>query len=309
MKEKIKHFIQKKIKNLNDLSADYLVDRISYVNRTEYLSNCALNCITPGISNDKYCDNDIIVSLTTYGRRFYDVYLAIESIMQQTMKPNKIILWLGDDLKNTEIPIVLKNQEKRGLNIRYCKDIGPYKKLIPALRAFPTAAIITIDDDHLYNLDLIENFVTAYKKNSKLIYCARMHRMKLINENKLELYENWNSCHENFDASPFNFPTGAGGVLYPPDCFNNEVFNEEVFMDICKYADDIWFKAMALLNGTFSQKIFTHNKSGKDYLSNNIANNDNALYHINVLKKMNDAQLEAVFNKYNLYAYLYKDTK
>ena len=44
-----------------------------------------------GISKTKYCDHGIIVSLTTYGKRLYEVHLAIESIMEQTMKANRII--------------------------------------------------------------------------------------------------------------------------------------------------------------------------------------------------------------------------
>ena len=127
-----------------------------------------------------------------------------------------------------------------------------------------------------------------------------MHRMKFINKSKPEKYKKWIWNYENFDISPLNFPTGAGGVLYPPYCFNKEVFNENVFMDICKYADDVWFKAMSLLNNTLSQKIYTHNKSGEDYTP--IANTqDTELANINVVKNMNDKQIKAVFDKYNLY--------
>jgi hypothetical protein len=304
MKENIKHFIQKKIRYLNDLFADYLVDRISYINRAEHLTNCALNSNEYGISDEKYCNNEIIVSLTTYDRRFYEVYLTIESIMQQSMKPNRIILWLGNELENIDIPITLKNQQKRGLEIKYCKDIKSYKKLIPALKEFPSAAVITIDDDHLYHFDLVENLINAYKKNPNLIYCAKMHRMKLLRNRKPDKYKKWKINCILFDISPLNFLTGIGGVLYPPHCFNKEVLNESVFMDICQYADDIWFNAMALLNGIKIQKIFTHNINGNEHLRNMNAQYT-SLSQINLDKKMNDIQLKAVFDRYNLYDYLY----
>jgi len=297
-KTKLKQWAKNKIKSFCSI----LVSQIAY--KSEYLSNCALNSNEQGISNEKYCGNEIIVSLTTYGRRFYDVYLAIESIMQQTVKPNKIVLWLGDDLKDADIPLTLRRQQKRGLDIRYCKDIRSYKKLIPSLAAFPSETIITIDDDCLYHFDLIENFINAYKKNPKLIYSARMHRIKLLNKNKLDKYKKWTWNYENNDISPLNFPTGSGGVLYPPNCFNEEVFNEKVFFDICKHADDVWFKAMSLLNNTLSQKIFTHNKNGEDFIP--IVNTqDTALTNINVGKGLNDKQIKAVFDKYNLYERLY----
>jgi hypothetical protein len=279
--------------------ADSKIKRIAYLNRAQYLNDCVLHCDEMGIT-DKLGggEHEIIVSLTTYGKRLYDVYLAIESIMQQTLQPNRIILWLGDELKGTDIPLTLCRQQKRGLEIRYCKDIGSYKKLIPSLIALPSAAIITVDDDNLYSFDLIENLVNAYKKNPLLIHCIRMHRMKLRNDNTLEKYLKWTMNCGLFDVSPLNFPTGVGGVLYPPHCFKEEVFNEKVFMDICKYADDVWFKAMALLNNVSSQKVFSHNKNGNDFLSNDNVQ-DISLWRIN--KTMNDIQLKAVFDRYHLY--------
>lgn len=285
----------------------FQISPLAYSSRAEYLTTKVLNCSESGVSDKIYCSEEIIVSLTTHGRRLYEVYLAIESIMQQTMKPNRIILWLSDELKNSSLPLVLQKQQKRGLDIRYCKDILTYTKLIPALKAFPQAVIITIDDDCLYHFDLIENLFNAYygkkrkgKESPKLVHCARMHRMKLIDKNTLEKYKKWELNYSNFDISPLNFPTGVGGVLYPPNCFNEEVFNEKVFMDICKYADDVWFKSMALLNGTHAQKIYTHNKNGEDYLDNlNVQDIRAGL--INWDKEMNDVQLKAVFDKYNLY--------
>jgi len=156
IKEKIIDFYNNKMKLHEKNILSYL--------RSEYLTNCAVNSKEMGIQTEKICDFEVIVSLTTYNARFYEVYLAIESIMQQTLKPNKIILWLAEDLKINEIPIVLKNQMKRGLEIRYCKDLLSYKKLIPSLKIFPNSIIITIDDDHMYLYDLIENFINEHKK-------------------------------------------------------------------------------------------------------------------------------------------------
>ena len=294
IKTKIKHWAQGKMKALNTS----VINQFEYISRAEYLNNLSLNCIEQGISDKKYWENEIIVSLTTYGKRLYEVYLAIESIMQQTMKPNRIILWLSNEMKDVNIPIFLQKQQKRGLEIRYYKDILAYKKLIPTMIAFPSAAIITIDDDILFHYDLIENLVNAHLNNPGLVYCARMHRMKLLTSDRLANYSKWEYECNKYDISPFNFPTGGAGALYPPNCFNKEIFNEDVFMNICKYADDIWFKAMALLNNTMGQRIHTYN--GKNLLINPIAQ-DITLSQINNGKKMNDIQLRNVFDKYNLY--------
>ena len=297
---KLKRWIQNKIKYFNELNTDYIIKRFTYVLKAERLNEIAINSKESGVSDTRYCDNEIIVSLTTYGERLRTVHLSIESIMQQTIKPNKIILSISDDYKNSNIPQVLLNQQKRGLEINFCRDIKSYTKLIPALKKYPLATIITIDDDHLYNYDLIENLLNEHKKNPHLILAARIHRMKLRSDKKLEKYSKWIDRYKGLDISPLNFPTGIGGVLYPPDCFNEEVFNEEIFFNICKYADDVWFKAMALLNGTMSKKIFISEETGADNFC--IDNTQNfTLSHINRDKNMNDIQLKAVFEKYNLY--------
>jgi len=292
---KLNNKIKKILNPFNSQNIAELRRQFTYVNKAEQLQYLALNNASPGISNEKYCDNEIIVSLTTYGTRLFDVYLTIESIMQQSCKPNKIVLWLSDELSDIILPKTLQNQQERGLEINFCKDIRSYTKLIPTIKKYPDSIIITIDDDALYHFDLVENLIIEHKKYPKLIIGCRIHRMKLKSKNKLKKYNSWISRYSGYDVSPLNFPTGVGGVLYPPNCFNEEVFNEEVFLDICKYADDVWFKAMALYNGTMSKRIFVNTE-------NSIEDNQyNPLKSLNVDKNMNDIQIKAVFDKYNLY--------
>lgn len=271
--------------------------------RKRMLEYNMLHNTKPGITDERYCDHDIIVSLTTHGKRLYEVYLAIESVMEQTMKANRIVLWLDYGFEGKLLPRTLQMQQKRGLEIRYCKDIKSYKKLIPALQEFPDAVIITIDDDAIYNLDTLEQLITAYVENPSYIYCHRQHKIKLhTTDNKLLPYDKWEKgCVEVGCAHPRNFPVGVGGILYPPHIFDGEVFNETVFMKICPYADDIWFKAMALKNGILSQKVHTHNPEGNDFIEN-INVQDVGLKEINTEKKcLNNTQAEAVFSRYGLH--------
>lgn len=257
-----------------------------------------------GITLEKYCNHNIIVSLTTYGKRIYDVHLAIESIMEQTMKANKIILWLEYDFEKTHLPLFLQKLKEKGLEIYYCKNLYSYKKLIPTLKLFPNDAIITIDDDLIYEPDLLERLISNYIKNPSYIYCSRQHKMRLNKNGKLLPYLKWEWQSTNSEIDIMNFPTGGAGTLYPPNSLDKEVFNESVFMDICKYADDVWFKAMAIKKGTLSKKIYTHNPTGEDYIE--IENvQDIGLKNINVTgEALNDKQIHDVFTKYNLYKLL-----
>lgn len=303
--KKIKSAI-KQANNLNNIHADIcnFHTKSLYNNRVLQLNDYVLHSNEKGITDMRYCDHEIIISLTTYEPRIYEVYLAIESIMQQTVKANRILLWLPEKLQETPLPVTLQSQIKRGLEIGYCKDIRSYKKLIPTLKNFPNDAIITIDDDLIYNIDVIEKLVFNYLNDSQYIYYNRGARMSITN-GKLSPYLDWKDCCDT-NISILNFPTGGGGTLYPPHIFNDEIFNESVFMDICPYGDDIWFKAMALYNDKLCRKVYTHDKGGNDFLCNWEVQ-ECALHHINNGLLQNDRQIEAVFEKYNLYNKLPKN--
>lgn len=270
--------------------------------RAEQLKECIYKSKDRGISDEKYCEHEVIVSLTTFGKRLYDVATTIESIMQGSMLPNRIVLWLGEEHKGEELPLSLQLQQKRGLQVEYCKDIRSYTKLVPSLRKYPEAVIITIDDDLVYERDLIENLLRTYKQNPDCICANRIHEIVLGDDGKPIEYHKWKWDANPKTPSPLNFLTGVGGVLYPPHCFDEEVFNETVFLDICKYADDIWFYAMAKKNGTMIVKSFTHDSNGKDYILN-INVQDTALGKLNVAgEHLNDTQFKHVFEQYKLYS-------
>lgn len=271
------------------------------------LTKACLSTQEQGVTNDVICNNEVVVSLTSYGKRIHDVYLAIESIMQGSVKPNRIILWLDEEtLKKEKLPVSLQNQQNRGLEIEFCKDIKSYTKLIYALKKYPNANIITIDDDIIYKYDLVENLIRSHLKDTKCICANRIHQIKKLNNGKLDNYLNWKWNLENNTAvSSLNFFTGVGGVLYPPNSLHREVFNEDVFLSICPSADDVWFNAMARLQGTPICKSFTHSNIGEDYLDKlsplevGLGHNNN-----NPQNCLNDIQIKAVFEKYSIYKLL-----
>ena len=159
---------------------DRIISTSLFDRRKLQMQDYALHSNERGVCDNSYFDDgQVVVSLTSYGKRIYEVYLTIESIMQQTIKPNRIVLWLEDGLKDKEVPNLLERQQVRGLEIRYCKDIKSYKKLIPTLRAFPDDYIITIDDDVIYEFDVVENLPKSYKKMPGFVYANRVKRMEL----------------------------------------------------------------------------------------------------------------------------------
>lgn len=277
------------------------IQQLKYCIRYDWLIEKALNSREQGTSSEKLCEEEVIVSLTSYGKRLYDVAVTIESIMQGSMKPNKIILWLGEEMKSSILPLTLRNQQKRGLEISFCKDIHSYTKLIPTLRKYPNDTIITIDDDAIYHYDLIEKLVNRHKDCPQHIIANRIHRVVLDCDNRPVSYLKWEWYANPSDDSSLNFFTGVGGVLYPPHSLDEEVLNESVFVDICKYADDVWFNAMALKKGTKTMKCYTHDSKGEDYMCNMDVQDTGLNLINNGAGCANDRQLKAVFDKYKLW--------
>ena len=281
---------------------------LRYAMRHDTLVDMAISKKESGITDHRYCDHEIIVSLTTYGKRLYEVDATIESLMSGSARPNRIILWLEEQLKDCPLPATLLNQKRRGLQIEYCKDIRSYKKLIPTLRDYPDAAIITIDDDALYAYDLVDRLINEHLRYPREIIANRSRRICLDKDGKPKNYLLWGNVAAPYESSHLNFFTGVGGVLYPPHCLHPEVCNEEVFMDICKYADDIWFYSMALMAATKVRKCPSHHASGEDFLSNDNVQ-DTSLYKLNNAlsgkgRCLNDIQFTAVIDRYNLWGTL-----
>lgn len=266
----------------------------------------AVLCKETGILREKYLDSEVIVSLTTYGKRIYDVCLAIESIMQGTLLPNKIILWLSDkEFSDDTLPLTIKNQQKRGLSVKYTRDIKSYKKIIPTLRENPNSIVVTIDDDVIYDYDMLEKLIVSYKKDPLAIHANMIHNATMDSDGIMS-YTKWEHKIDNtVDTKPTYFMIGVGGVLYPPCSLDSEVLNEDVFMEICPNCDDIWLKAMALKKGTKILKAYTHSSKGADYVEL-LYPKEEGLWIKNYISNdcRNDKQLNAVFQKYDLYKFL-----
>ena len=213
-------FFHKLISKIRDSIAATVYNKLHYSNRAQHLTYLALNSKEKGVAASMALETEVIVSLTSHGRRLHEVYLSIESIMQGSVKPNRIILWLPSDLQNETTPQTLMNQQIRGLEIYYTEDIGPYTKLIPAMKDFPESIIITIDDDILYPYDTLELLLSAFRKHPHCICANRILDIKLDSHGVPTSLPTWKELEDKDRISRLNFFEGVGGVLYPPHCFS-----------------------------------------------------------------------------------------
>jgi len=199
----------------------------------------------------------IVVSLTSYDERFDDLELSLYSLLTQSVKPDKLILWLSDEYDLSTLPYTITKFIKNGLEIRFVKDVGSYTKIIYALKEFPQAIIVTADDDVIYSKTWLEKLYMSYIANPNDIQVHRAHRV-LIKNGKIAPYKEWQKHIEEENARYDNFLTGVGGVLYPPNCFVKEVLREDIFLQNSSKADDIWLWIMALISGRKIRVVKNH---------------------------------------------------
>ncbi|MFK5655765.1 glycosyltransferase [Lactobacillus delbrueckii subsp. bulgaricus] len=205
-----------------------------------------------GIDKHTIRSPKIIVSLTSYSKRFDALYLCCKSLLSQTLKPDKVIVYLTekDQANLTSELLALKNY---GLEIRTAEeDLLPHKKYYYAMQEFPDDIVITVDDDVVYDKHLVEYLIKTYHKFPNCITAARA-RVIVKKDHKFASYDQWKITEVhllNISEKPsmMLLATGVGGVLYPPHLLNKKIlFNKEYIKKFIT-VDDLWLKAVEILS-------------------------------------------------------------
>lgn len=252
-----------------------------------------------GISGKKR-KRELIVSLTTIPDRIDKVWIVIESLLRQTYKPDKIVLWLAEkDFKGIQLPTQLERQRKRGLDIRFCDDIRSYKKFYYTVKENPNAYIITVDDDLIYSEKMVEGLIKEYRNSPGCVICNRSHLMKVRN-GKLVPYNSWEMYEKReritAQASYQNFFTSGGGTLIPFFLMDKRTFDKEVFMNISPTADDVWLNFMAWVSGLKTKNT----ASGLGFLIQIPSSASGGLCRLNRYKNHNDVHIRNVIDYLNI---------
>jgi len=243
---------------------------------------------------DNNFQEGLIVSLTSFPARIDKLWLVIETILRQTTKPEKLILWLSkEQFPNISIlPTRLLNQQKRGLEIILCDgDIRSHKKYFYCLSQHPDYDFITIDDDFFYPTKMIENLLKH--DDGESIVAHRAYRIGFTATDKISSYSKWELLPDTKEQGLSLFATSGGGTLFPVGSLHSEVLNSDVFLDLCPLADDVWLYFSAVANNTKTIKT--------DYKSNFIPvlnKKNQTLSSINVGESLNDKQINNLLTYY-----------
>ena len=203
----------------------------------------------------------LIVSFTSYPARIHVVPQVLESLYSQSMKPDRILLWLAEEQfpgREADLPKVLIDDAAAGkFELRWCDDLGSHKKYFYAMQEFPDDIIILVDDDTYYHPDTIK---TLYGKHLDFPNCIVGIHTKIIlidDANNIVPYKKWPPRVFIDYPSIQLIPMGGCGVLYPPNSVDPCIFDKSAILSHCAFngvicGDDLWLKAHAILSGTLT---------------------------------------------------------
>jgi hypothetical protein len=237
----------------------------------------------------------VIASLTSIPTRLSTLHLTIRSILLQTARPKKILLWLHEDLRS-RIPPALQTLVGDVFEIRFVDTTCPYRKLVHTLALHPDEVIVTCDDDEIYDRHMIENLYRDHVAFPRDVIAHECREIRCDAEGKLRPYSEWTEQKARGVTSPRIMSIGYGGVLYPPRCLHGDVLRRDLFMALSPRNDDLWFKAMSYLNGTTTRRCSSPVPKPIGILGTQRV----ALKHTNVRGTGNLEQMQAICDHYGI---------
>lgn len=233
----------------------------------------------------------VVASLTSYPARFGTLHLCIKSILNQSVKADKVILWLDDFVRDEEIPASVTALKANGLEIKKIPyDLKPHKKYFFAMQEFPDFCVITFDDDSMYRKNSIKKLLLSYRAFPNAVSALRVRKI-IEKKGRTATYAEWRHARRGDVLPSFSLvATGVGGILYPPHILPESTFDVDAIKRYCHRADDIWLKFMELKNNV----PVVWKKTWHEHPVTISIHRDSGLNIENVAQNRNDAYIKAM---------------
>lgn len=197
----------------------------------------------------------VVVSMTSFPAAITFAIDAVKSLLRGSVLPDKLVLYLTfEQFGDSGVPEELLDMAKTNpvFEVRdYGRDIRSYRKLIPALIDFPEAIIVTVDDDVNYNKNMLRDLLRLHEQYPDAVIAHRAKRILPDSPYRKWPRYNWHRfLRRKINYRYDSLQTGVGGVLYPPHSLNEEMMDVDTFTAIAPTADDLWFWAAGVANGT-----------------------------------------------------------
>ena len=120
----------------------------------------------------------IYVSVSTIPQRIKTIHKSIESLLNQTLKPDKIFINIPKEFKRFKEKINDNDIPKfpPGVEVTRCEDSGPGTKLLGSLNKIDNNSLLILaDDDQIYENFMIEKFNNFYISSPNNAYSFYVH--------------------------------------------------------------------------------------------------------------------------------------
>ncbi|MFT4151974.1 MAG: glycosyltransferase family 2 protein [Paracoccaceae bacterium] len=199
-------------------------------------------------------DKPLVVSLTSYAARFPTLADTLRSLLRQTVRADRTVLWLTEEDRRA-IPPEIEALKAEGLEFGISPNLRSFTKIVPALLAHPDSYIVTADDDLPYWAGWLEGLVRGMRTAGTTSVTHRAHRILLGPDGLPVPYATWDWHINAPDAGPLVFATGVLGVIYDAARLHPDATRADLFTTLCPSADDIWLYWMTRLGGGTAMKI------------------------------------------------------
>jgi hypothetical protein len=177
----------------------------------------------------------VIISLTSSPRRLQYIGPTLDSILNQTYTPLKIILNIPHVFKRTgesyDLDMISEYTSKRNITINRCEDLGPLTKVYDTLLKYQRSLdtpIIYVDDDTVYSKHMVDVYLQYSMLNPDAVISGQCTDLY---SKKTQVRQS-NSC---------DLVEGFGGVLVKPSFFDKDFYDDYipyVLSDIHCYRGD-----------------------------------------------------------------------
>lgn len=201
----------------------------------------------------------IIVNITSIYSRLDLCCATVWSLLCQKKLPDKIIIWLSHDsymadkgVKDCPEWVGQLNKIHNIIFVNFTDNIGPYRKIIPALRQYPADyVLIYADDDVVYGTSWLSELCKTYDKyNGEYVVASRVRLMKKNIFGQYRSYIDFPLCTESRLLSEDLLITGVGGCVLSSRHIDKLLIENDMFLSLAPKTDDIWLSKIILLSGS-----------------------------------------------------------
>lgn len=196
-------------------------------------------------------DDRVVISVTSFPKRFDQLAITLKSILLQDVTPGRIVVYLGSDTKENDITSDMRALKSYGVEYRIdnALNLKGHKKYYYALQEFKDKLVITIDDDIVFPPTMISELLVCHEKYPTAVCARRVHRI-IRKDGRILPYNSWDIEYAR-KTGPSNrlFATTGAGTLYSPyvnHTLCKNTFDENAIQKLCLEADDVWMKCMEI---------------------------------------------------------------